>query len=147
MLSDIWTFASWRSSIFVQNNESNASYHLEPWFFGVYLEALCIHHWRPAPMSLWPNWPRSCKSLVLETLSCNISSGFFSTIVLIIKCSCVTGRSSELTLEQSSLPGLVSQGLARLGNASSSHAGWRLRARNDVIRLSASHWHTYRQVI
>ena len=45
-------------------------------------------------------------------------------------------------MEQSSLPRLVSQGLARLGNASSSQAGCQLRARNDVIRLSASRWHT-----
>ena len=46
------------------------------------------------------------------------------------------------TLEQSSLPLLVSQGLARLGNASSNPAGCQLRARNHIIRLSASRWHT-----
>jgi len=45
-------------------------------------------------------------------------------------------------VEQSSLPLLVNQDLARLGNASSGHAGWQLRARRDVIRVSALRWHT-----
>ena len=54
------------------------------------------------------------------------------------------GRWSKRTLEQSSLPRLVDKGLARLGKASSSLARWQLQAESNVIRLSASCWHTNR---